>query len=175
MPSGPLEDGSQPDRDKFDNDPDTDSGISELSDLSIPATLQAFLDSPRRFVLGAVLTAFLESTFGIVEIVIDGFLLVLAGSEPSTFDAPGETLGIADIPVKIAGDLGGVGESIGDTLISTVRTINGGIFEAAGAAGPLSPIVVTVIVVGEIVVALVLFRRIVYIVADLLQLGGLTE
>ncbi|SMO91372.1 hypothetical protein [Halorubrum cibi] len=154
---------------------DSGGGISGWGDLSLPSTLQAFLDSPRRFVLGAILTTLLEGAFGVVSQFIDTVLLIFGGSKPARFDAPGETLGIADIPVAIAADLGSVTGSLGDTLISTVRTINGGIFEAAGAAGPLSPIVVTVIVVGEIVVALVVFRRIVYVVADLLQLGGLTE
>ncbi|WP_232745092.1 hypothetical protein [Halorubrum aethiopicum] len=134
-----------------------------------------FASDPRRFILGAVLTTLLEGAFGVVSQFIDTVLLIFGGSQPARFDAPGETLGIADIPVAIAGDIGGVGASLGDALISTVRTINGGIFEAAGAAGPFSPIVVTVVVTTEIVVALVVFRRIVYVVADLLQLGGLTE
>lgn len=157
------------------SDGDSGGGISGWGDLSLPSTLQTFLDSPRRFILGAVLTSLLEGAFGVVSQFIDTVLLIFGGSQPARFDAPGETLGIADIPVAIAADLGSVAGSLGDSLIEGVRTFNGGIFEAAGAAGPLSPIVVTVVVVAEIVVTLVVFRRIVYVVADFLQLGGLTE
>ena len=41
--------------------------------------------------------------------------------------------------------------------------------------GQVSRIVVAVIVVAEVVVAVLVLRRIVFVVADLLQLGGLTE
>ncbi len=49
------------------------------------------------------------------------------------------------------------------------------IFEAAGAAGPLSPILISGLVIAEILVVIVVVQRAVYVVADLLQLGGLTE
>jgi hypothetical protein len=134
-----------------------------------------FASDPRRFILGAVLTTLLESIFGVVSQLVDIVLLVFGGSRPGIFNAPGETLGLADLPVAIATEIGFAAGSLGGLILASIRTLNRGIFEAAGAAGPLSPIVVSAIIVAEVVFVLVLFRRVVYIVADLLQLGGLTE
>jgi len=150
--------------------PDWISEVGEYSDI-----LLDFLSNPRRFVVGAVLTTALEVTFGIVSRFVDLLLLVFGGSQPGSFNAPGETLGVADVPVAIAERLGGVGLSLGTTIIATLRGFNGTVFEAAGALGPFSPVVVAAIVVAEVVVAVLVLRRIVFIVADLLQLGGLTE
>ncbi|OYR55538.1 hypothetical protein DJ73_02185 [Halorubrum sp. Ea1] len=122
-----------------------------------------------------MLSGMLEWVFGVVSIGIDVILLVIAGSEPATFDAPGEQLGIADIPVSIANNLGGVGGTVGTAIISGVEAFNAPLFEAAAFAGPASPIILVVIIIGETAAVLWLLQRAVYVAADLLQLGGLTE
>ncbi|WP_254921569.1 hypothetical protein [Halorubrum sp. Ea1] len=154
---------------------DDGGGISGWADLSLPATLQAFINNPQKVILGAVLSGMLEWVFGVVSIGIDVILLVIAGSEPATFDAPGEQLGIADIPVSIANNLGGVGGTVGTAIISGVEAFNAPLFEAAAFAGPASPIILVVIIIGETAAVLWLLQRAVYVAADLLQLGGLTE
>jgi len=108
------------------------SGISGWVDLSLPSTLQTFIENPQNFILGAVLSGLLEWVFGAVSIVIDTILLVIAGSEPTTFDAPGERFGIADIPVSVASNLGGVGGTVGAAIITGDRggqrtTVRGGV------------------------------------------------
>ena len=159
-----------------DDGPSLPGFIFELRPLTrFVDLLVEFASNPRRFVVGAVLTTALEVTFGVVSQLVDIVLLVFGGSQPGSFNAPGETLGIADVPVAIAEALGGVGLSLGTTVIATLRGFNATVFEAAGTLGPLSPVVVAAIVVGEVVVAVLVLRRIVFVVADLLQLGGLTE
>ena len=162
--------------------PNGDDGTSipgfvfELTPLTaFVDTLVDFASDPRRFVVGAVLTTVLEVVFGVVSRVVDTLLLLFGGTQPGAFNAPGETLGLADVPMAIAEALGGAGSSAGTVLIATVRGFNSSVFEAAGALGSLLPIVVAVIVVAEVVVAVLVLRRIVFVVADLLQLGGLTE
>ena len=140
-----------------------------------PAVLVSFINNPRTFILGAVLTTLVESLFGVVSTVLDVVLLVLAGSEPTRFTAPGETLGIADIPVVIADAISGAGSAVGSGVIAAITGLNGTIFEAAGAAGPLSPILVSGLVIAEVLVVIVVVQRVVFILADWLQLGGLTE
>ncbi len=92
-----------------------ESGGDDGGGFSVPdpGVVQAFSSNPRTFVLGAVLTTIVESLFGVVSTVIDVLLLILAGSEPTTLNAPGETLGLADIPVAIADALTGRGRSSG--------------------------------------------------------------
>lgn len=152
-----------------------DEGISGWADLSLPPVVQAFVDNPQNVILGAVLSGILEAMFGVLSQLVDIVLLVVGGSRPGQLNAPGETLGVADVPVAIAEDIGGVAGSAGTAIIVTIRSFNGAIFEAAGALGPLSPVVIAAFVAAEIIVLIVVLRRIVYIVADLLQLGGLTE
>ncbi|WP_281195835.1 hypothetical protein [Halorubrum sp. F4] len=154
---------------------DIQEGISGWGDLRPPSIIREFIQNPRRLIVGAVLTTLLESAFSVVSRFIDALLLIFGGSQPFVFDAPGETLGIADLPVAIAATIGTAGGSLGRSILSAIRTLNGELFLAADAAGPFSPIVVTAIVVVEILVVLAIVRRIVYVVADLLQLGGLTE
>ncbi|WP_435093401.1 hypothetical protein [Halorubrum sp. N11] len=151
------------------------SAISGWADLSLPPVLQAFTSSPQNFILGAVLSGILEWLFGTVSLVIDVILLVVAGSEPATFDAPGEQLGIADIPVSVANNLGGVGETAGTAIIAGIEAFNEPIFEAAAFAGPASPLIFVLIIIIETTAVLWLLQRAVYVAADLLQLGGLTE
>jgi len=154
---------------------DDGGGISGWADLSLPSTLQAFIANPQKVILGAVLSGMLEWVFGVVSIGIDVILLVIAGSEPATFDAPGEQLGIADIPVSIANNLGGVGDTAGTAIIEGIEAFNAPLFDAAAFAGPASPIILAVIIIGETAAVLWLLQRAVYVAADLLQLGGLTE
>lgn len=150
--------------------------VSDLKPLTeFVGFLTDFASNPRQVVVGAVLTTFLEVVFGVVSQLVDIVLLVFGGSEPGRFNAPGETLGLADVPVAVAEALGGAGASFGTTILDAIRGFNDVVFEAAGVLGPFTPVVVAAVVIAEVVVAIVVLRRIVYIVADLLQLGGLTE
>lgn len=153
----------------------TSSSSSSDGGFSLGATLSTFASDPQRFIFGALLTGAVEWIFGGVSLVIDTILLILGGSDPTTFNAEGETLGIADVPVAIADSLGGVGDVVGSSLIMTIQSFNEPIFESAAFAGPATPLVVTIVVVLEAAVVLWVAQRIVFIVADLLQLGGLTE
>lgn len=146
------------------------------------SALQAFLSNPRNFVIGAVVTTILETVFGFVTLAVDTILLILAGSEPSTFNAEGESLGLVDVPVAAADLLVGVitptttgSLTPADQILSGIEAFNEPLFAAASFAGPLSPIVITAVVAGEVILALVITRRVLFVVADLVQLGGLTE
>ena len=149
--------------------------VTGWSDLTLPRTLQIFLNNPRNFVLGAVLTGILEAAFGVVRTTLNLIELLFLGSRPSTLAAPGETLGIADIPVYIAQSLGGVGGSVGTSLIDGIRAFHEPIFENAAFAGPATPLIVIAVLAVETIVVLWLLQRAVYIIADWLQLGGVTE
>ena len=152
-----------------------DGGITGWADLSPPPIIERLIDNPQTVILGAVLSGIVEAVFGVVSQVIDIVLLVFGGSRPGQFNAPDETIGLADVPVAVAESIGGAGSSLGTTILVTIRGFNGVVFEAAGALGPFTPVVVAAVVIAEVVVAIVVLRRIVYIVADWLQLGGLTE
>lgn len=143
--------------------------------FTLPSTLSTFADNPQNFILGAVLAGAVEWLFGLVTLALDTILLILAGSEPTRFNAPNETLGIADVPVAIADSIGGAGDTVGSGIIAGIESFNEPIFTATAFAGPLSPIIVTAVVALETVVVLWLAQRAVYVAADLLQLGGLTE
>lgn len=143
--------------------------------FTLPTVLSTFATDPRRFILGAILATVVEGLFGVVSVVLDTILLVLAGSEPTTFNAPGEQLGIADIPVAVSDALGGAGGAAGSALITAVESLNGPIFAATSSLGPFAPIVVVAVVGLETIAVLWLLQRAVYVAADLLQLGGLTE
>jgi hypothetical protein len=137
--------------------------------------LRAFLNNPRGFVLGAVLTTILETVTGVVTTVFDQLVLLAGGSQPTQFNAPGEQLGLADVPVAIADTLIGAGGFSGDAIIAGIETFNGQIADAAAAVGPFGPLVLIVLISVEAIVAAMILRRIVFVVADWLQLGGLTE
>lgn len=163
--------------------PDSDDGSSTVvsggsdgsSFFSLPTVLSTFAQNPRRFIIGAVLATIVEGVFGVVTTILDTILLVLAGSEPSTFDAPGEQLGIADIPVAVANALGGAGDTAGSGIINAIEALNEPIFSLASSLGPFSPIVLVTVIGLETIAVLWLLQRAVYVAADLLQLGGLTE
>lgn len=150
-------------------------GISSWTDLSPPPIISALANDPQQVILGAVLSGVLEAVFGVVSQLIDTVLLLFGGSQPGQFNAPGETLGLADVPVAVAEALGGAGRSLGTTILDAIRGLNASVFEAASVLGPFTPVVVAAVVIAEVYVAIVVLRRIVFIVADLLQLGGLTE
>ena len=159
-----------------DDGPSIPSWVFSLRPLTrFVGFLTDFARNPRNVIVGAVLTTIVESVFGVVSQLLDILLLVFGGSRPGVFNAPGETLGIADVPVAVADALGSVGDSFGTTLRILLRSFNSTIFEAAGALGPLSPVVIVAVVFFEILVVILVVRRIVFIVADFLQLGGLTE
>ena len=150
------------------------SGSSESIWSSVDV-LTAFVNNPRGFVVGAVLTTILEAVTGVVTTVIDQLVLIVGGSQPTAFNAPGETLGLADLPVALASTLTSATGFGGRTIINGIEAFNGTLFEAAAAAGPFAPLIVIVIGSVEAVVALLILRRLVFVAADLLQLGGLTE
>lgn len=137
--------------------------------------LQAFLNNPRGFVLGAVLTTILESVTGVVTTIVDQLVLIVGGTQPTRFNAPTETIGLADVPVSIADTLIGVGGFSGEAILDGIEAFNATIADAAATVGPFGPIVLIVLITVEAVVAIVVLRRVVYVIADLLQLGGLTE
>lgn len=151
------------------------SGGSSGGTFTLPTVLSTFADNPRRFVVGAVLATIVEGVFGVLEVIIDTILLVLGGSEPSTFNAPNEQLGLADIPVVISDALGGAGSTAGSAIIRSIEALNEPIFALAGSLGPFSPAVVAGVVIVETIAVLWVLQRAVYVAADLLQLGGLTE
>ncbi|WP_256948566.1 hypothetical protein [Halorubrum ezzemoulense] len=136
---------------------------------------RAFANNPRGFVVGAVLTTILEAVTGVVTTIVDQLVLLVGGSQPTRFDAPGEQLGLADVPVSIASTLTGAGSFGGQALLDGIEAFNATLFDAAAAAGPFAPLVIIAIASAEAVVVIVVLRRLVYIAADLLQLGGLTE
>ena len=137
--------------------------------------LTAFASNPRNFILGAVLTTILEAVTGTVTTAISQLVLLVGGSQPTAFNAPGETLGLADLPVAVADTLIGAGGLSGRAIIRGIEGFNATVADAAGTVGPFGPAVLIVLIVVEVVVAIVVLRRIAYIVADFLQLGGLTE
>jgi len=144
--------------------------LSDYTDV-----LTAFGSNPRNFILGAVLTTILETVTGAVTTAVDQIILLVGGSQPARFNAPGERIGFADLPVAIASTLADAGGFGGRAIIDGIEAFNGTLFEAAAAAGPFAPLVIIVIGSIEAVVVIVVLRRIVYVIADLLQLGGLTE
>jgi hypothetical protein len=148
------------------------SGGSLWSSVDV---LTAFVNNPRGFVLGAVLTTILETVTGVVTTVFDQFVLLAGGSQPAQFNAPGEQRGLADVPVALADTLIGAGGFSGDAIIAGIETFNGQIADAAAAVGPFGPFVLIVLISAEAILAAVILRRIVFVVADWLQLGGLTE
>lgn len=149
-----------------------DSGGNLWSEVDV---LTAFVNNPREFVLGAVLTTILETVTGVVTTVFDQLILLAGGSQPTEFNAPGEQLGLADVPVAIADTLIGAGGFSGDAIIAGIEAFNAQIADAAAAVGPFGPFVLIVLISAEAIIAALILRRIVFVVADLLQLGGLTE
>ncbi|OYR68758.1 hypothetical protein DJ79_05105 [Halorubrum ezzemoulense] len=122
-----------------------------------------------------MLTTILEAVTGVVTTIVDQLVLLVGGSQPTRFDAPGEQLGLADVPVAIASTLTGAGSFGGQAILDGVEAFNATLFDAAATAGPFAPLVIIAIASAEAVVVIVVLRRLVYVAADLLQLGGLTE
>jgi hypothetical protein len=150
-------------------------GASDGALWSSVDVLTAFANNPRGFVVGAVLTTLLEAVTGAVTTVVDAIVRLVGGSQPTAFAAPGETLGLADLPVAFAQTLTSAGGFGGRAIINGIESFNGTIFEAAAAAGPFAPLVIIVVASIEAIAVILVLRRIVFVAADLLQLGGLTE
>ncbi|QKY18461.1 hypothetical protein Hrr1229_015950 [Halorubrum sp. CBA1229] len=125
--------------------------------------------------MGAVATTLLEQVFGIVTTILNVIFLVLGGSAPGRLNAPGETLGLIDVPVFVADLLASIGTDVGSAILQAIGSLNDPVFALASNAGPATPVIITAIVVGEVIVVLWLLQRLVFVVADVLQLGGLTE
>jgi len=164
----------------IDNPPDDDGdggggSSSGGSSGGIGTVLSTFADNPRGFILGAVLTTVLEAVTGVVTTAIGQLVLLVGGSQPTRFDAPGETLGLADLPVAIVSTMTSAGGFGGRALIQGIDAFNGTLFDAAATAGPFAPLIVITIASVEAILVVLLLRRLVYVAADLLQLGGLTE
>ncbi|EMA01816.1 hypothetical protein C437_15391 [Haloarcula vallismortis ATCC 29715] len=132
-----------------------------------------FLNNPRNFVLGAILSALLEGIFGIMTAILNGIIVVLAGTQPAVFDgATEEQIGMADLPVAIANAVIGSARPAGDAILSGIESLNEPIFNLAGAAGVAGPIVIAAIVVAEVIVVVLLLERVVYIIIDVIPGGG---
>lgn len=151
------------------------SSISGWGDLTLPATLQSFLSNPQGFIVGAVATAILEQVFGIVTTLLNLVFRVFGGSAPGRLNAPGETLGLIDVPVYVADLLVSVGTDSGDAILLAIESMNEPVFALASNAGPATPVLITGVLVVEVIVVLWILQRVVFVVADLLQLGGLTQ
>lgn len=149
--------------------------VTGWGDLSLPTTLQSFLANPQGFIVGAVATAILESVFGVVTTGINMIIRVFLGTDPGRFNAPGETLGLADVPVYAVDQILRLGGYASTAILKGIESLNEPVFELASNAGPATPLIITVFVVVETIVVLWLLQRLVYVLADLLQLGGLTE
>jgi len=150
-------------------------GISGWGDLTLPDTLQSFLSNPQGFIIGAVATAILEGIFGIVTTGINMLIRVFLGTNAGEFNAPRETLGLADVPVYAVDQFLRIGGYASTAILNAIESLNEPVFALASSAGPATPLIVTTVVVVEVIIVLVLLQRLVYVVADLLQLGGLTE
>lgn len=105
-----------------------------------------------------VIDIFLGIVFGALasalSTVLDALSLLLAGSNPSQFAAPGETWGLADVPVGIArlvgGDIGGV---INDIFLALSTAVDAAI---PSIPGPFEGILANLVIVA-LVVAMVRF------------------
>ena len=175
----PVEGG---DNDGYDGGDDGDGIIDSVTnsvtgwgDLSLPATLQSFLSNPQGFIVGAVATAILEGFFGVVTTGINMIIRVFLGSNPGEFNAPGETLGLADVPVYAVDQALRISGYASTAILKAIESLNEPVFALASNAGPATPLIITAIVIGEVIVVLWILQRLVYVLADLLQLGGLTE
>jgi len=140
-----------------------------------PTFLEVLIESPRKVIFGAILTTLIEGVTGVFSAILSGVTTLLAGTEPATFNGADEQLGLADLPVAIADTLLSAGAIAGGGILTAIDTINQPLYDLAGSAGPASPIIVAAVVVVEIIVAVLIVERVVYIVLDLLQLGGLSE
>jgi len=151
------------------------NSISGWGDLSLPTALKSFLADPQRFIVGAVATALLETVFGVVTTAINVIIRVFLGTNPGEFNAPGETLGLADVPVYVVDQILRTGGYASTEILDAIASLNDPVFALASNAGPATPLIITGVVVIEIIAVLWLLERAVYVAADLLQLGGLTE
>ena len=137
--------------------------------------LRAFLQNPRNFIFGVVAFSILEFVFGILTAAVNLIIRVFLGSAPQDFNAPGETLGLADVPFAVVEPLLAAGGGVGATLTGAIDSLNEPIFVLAGSAGPLSPVIIVGAVVLEGIAIVWLLQKLVFVALDLLQLGGLTE
>lgn len=149
--------------------------VTGWGDLSLPTTLQSFLSNPQGFIIGAVATAILEQIFGLVTTLLNVVFLVFGGSAPGDLNAPGETLGLIDIPVAIADLIIGTGSEATDALVGGIESLNEPVFALASAGGLAAPVIIVGVLVVEVIAVLWLLQRAVFIIADWLQLGGLTQ
>lgn len=170
-----------PEPGEFDEDAEgpTEGGdegvIGGWGDLSLPAPIQAFISNPQNFIIGAVATTILETVTGVVTTIVSQLVFLVGGSQPAQFNAPSETIGLADLPVAVADLLIGAGGFSGGALLAGIEGFNATIADAAAALGPFGPFVLIVLVTVELFVAVLILRRLAFVVADFLQLGGLTE
>lgn len=120
--------------------------------------LKVFLVSPVGFVIGALLSEFLNG----VEVIVEEFLDAIL----SIFDA------IAFIPESTASLLIDAGSVLSVRLFEAIIGVNTQVLTAAEAAGPLSGVVVTVWVVGELLVTLWVGVTLLKIAIDAVPGGG---
>lgn len=148
-----------------------DDGIIE--DIRTNAGLiGSFLDDPRAFIVGAVLTTILEGLFSVVTTVINAIQTVILGTEPGTFNAPNERLGLADTPVAIAALVVQGGADAVTAITAAITAFNEPIYSVAGAAGPFSPILISVLLAAEIVIVAFTVVLLVRLALDFIPGGG---
>lgn len=110
-----------------------------------------FFEAPgeaiRRYLVGIVIGAIAWVTTP----VIDSVVFIFGGSQPNEFAAPGETWGLADLPVGIAGI---VGDALSIPVSSAFTVLTGLIDSVAGPSpSPVNGIVLNLTIIA-IVVAL---------------------
>ena len=153
-------------------DDDSGGGISGWKDLSLPGTLQSFLDNPRNFILGAVLTSILEGVFSIVSTILDALLLAFGGSQPFSYSPYEDQWGLADVPPLAADYVIESGDVAGTAIFDAIRSLNDPLFNAAGAAGPFGPVLVAAIVAAEVIALLWIGERVLRVIIDVIPGGG---
>ncbi|GGL26088.1 hypothetical protein GCM10009037_07130 [Halarchaeum grantii] len=108
-------------------------------------TLKDFAKNPAGFLRKFIIGSFIAGLGWLLRPIFDAIQLVFLGSEPSTFAAPGEVLGLADLPVALAGLFG---DAVGSTVrvaLEAVASIIGSVVPQG--SGPLGGLVLTVVFV----------------------------
>lgn len=110
-------------------------------------TASTWLNKPKENVREVIFGTLLGGVAYFVEPLLDGIVLLLFGSVPSQFDAPGETWGVVDVPVAFA-------RLAGDILAIPVELVLGLPATLIDAVAPSSPGIVDGLFVSVFVVVL---------------------
>ena len=131
-----------------DDEPSLPSFITENLDL-----LRRFLTNPGKFIRGFIFGSLLAGFGNILAEVFNVMQLLVLGSKPGEFGAPGETWGIADVPVVIGGVVGDTAGAVVLLLFDTYADILRALIPDVG-----SPVVVPLAAVALVFTGVVIFR-----------------